>query len=184
MRSSHNKESKDTQNRETDRKQDQKVTLLPERPNLTKSQIEFLHFYTASAFLPINEICRQAGITPSQVAKWKKNSERFRAALRTEHLRTQQVMNMDRKKVMQGFLEAIEMAKDMRQPGGMISGWKEVGRMCGFYEPERREVTLSVTGKEVIEELKSLTRDQLHDLITHTPVIEVDDFEVVEPGDQ
>ena len=173
MRSAHDKEPENTQ---------AKITLLPERPNLTKAQIEFLHFYTSSAFLPINEICRQAGVTPSQVAKWKKNSERFRAALRTEHLRTQQVVNMDRKKVMQGFLEAIDMAKDMRQPGGMISGWKEVGRMCGFYEPEKREIQLSVTGKEVIEELKGLTRHQLLELASTADAvtIDVEDFEVIE----
>jgi hypothetical protein len=179
MRPSHDKKSTDTQNQVGVKK---KVALLPDRPNLTKSQIEFLHFYTSSAFLPINEICRQAGITPSQVAKWKKNSERFRAALRTEHLRTQQVINMDRKKVMHGFLEAIDMAKDMRQPGGMISGWKEVGRMCGFYEPERREIQLSVTGKEVIEELKGLSRPQLLELASRTDTVDVEEYEVVENG--
>ena len=173
MRTSHDKEPANTKG--------QKVTVLPERPNLTKAQVEFLHFYISSPFIPLNEICRQAGIIPSQVARWKKNSERFRAALRIEHLRTQQVTNMSRKRVMHGILEAIDMAKDQRQPSTAIAGWREVGRMCGFYEPERREVQLSVTGKEVIEELKSLTRTQLLELASqHQPELLDGEFEVVE----
>ena len=171
MRTTHDKKPKNSK----------KPTLLPERPNLTKAQIEFLHYYTSSPFIPINEICRQAGVVPSQVAKWKKGSERFRAALRTEHLRTQQVTNMSRKRVMHGLLESIDMAKDQRQPSTMISGWKEVGRMCGFYEPEKREIQLSVTGKEVIEELKGLTRTQLLELASHhETTIEDAEYEVMD----
>lgn len=168
MRPSHDKKPADTE----------KVTLLPERPNLTKSQIEFLAVYTASAFLPINEICRQAGITPSTVAKWKKGSERFRTALAHEHRRSQQVVNMDRKKVMQGMLEAVDMAKDMRQPSSMISGWREIGRMCGFYEPERREIQLSVNSEQLVEELKNLSRERLLEIASTQPIDA--EFEVLE----
>lgn len=135
--------------------------VLPDRQSLTKKQAEFLAFYTSCAFLPMKEICRQAGVKPSQVAQWKLKSPAFRRALDIEHNRTQQAAGMDRKQVLQGILEAIEIAKDMRQPSSMISGWKEVGRMCGFYEPERREITLSVDKKQVMEELKSMSTSEL-----------------------
>lgn len=170
MRPSHDKKPKD---------KEEKVALLPDRPNLTKGQVEFLHVYTASAFLPINEICRQAGVTPSQVAKWKKGSERFRSALDIEHRRSQTVVNMDRKNVMKGMLEAVDMAKDMRQPSSMISGWREIGRMCGFYEPERREIKLSVNSAQLVEELKNLPRERLLEIASQPDPLEAE-FEVVE----
>jgi hypothetical protein len=177
MRSSHDSKSSDSAFQEAERK-----GLLPERPSLTKKQIEFLHIYTASPFLPLKEICRAARVQPSQVAKWKKNSPGFKVALATEHRRSQVVANMDRKTVMRGLLEAVEMAKDMRQPGGMISGWKEVGRMCGFYEPEKREIMLSVNGQQLIEEMKTLPREELLRLAAeHKKPIEAD-FEVVDKG--
>jgi hypothetical protein len=135
--------------------------VLPERNGLTKKQVEFLAFYTSCAFLPMKEICRQAGVKPSQVAQWKLKSPAFRRQLDIEHNRAQQAAGMDRKQVLQGILEAIEIAKDMRQPSSMISGWKEVGRMCGFYEPERREITLSVDKKQVLEELRSMSTQEL-----------------------
>lgn len=135
--------------------------VLPDRQGLTKKQTEFLAFYVSCAFLPLKEICRQAGVKPSQVAQWKLKSPAFRRQLDIEYNRTQQAAGMDRKQVLQGILEAIEIAKDMRQPSSMISGWKEVGRMCGFYEPERREITLSVDKKAVMEELKSMSTSEL-----------------------
>lgn len=135
--------------------------VLPDRNGLTKKQTEFLALYMSCAFLPMKEICRQAGVKPSQVAQWKLKSPAFRRQLDIEYNRTQQAAGMDRKQVLQGILEAIEIAKDMRQPSSMISGWKEVGRMCGFYEPERREITLSVDKKQVLEELKSMSTQEL-----------------------
>ena len=129
--------------------------------------------------MPVKEMCRQIGITPKQLANWKKQSEGFNAALNREHRRSQQVVNMSRKTVMRGLLDAVEMAKDMRQPGGMISGWKEIGRMCGFYEPERREISLSVDSKKLIEEMRNLPREKLLELSAEQDAIDAD-FEVVE----
>jgi hypothetical protein len=157
--------------------------VLPDRNGLTKKQTEFLAFYTSCAFLPMKEICRQAGVTPSQVAQWKLKSPAFRRQLDIEHNRTQQAAGMDRKQVLQGILEAIEIAKDMRQPSSMISGWREVGRMCGFYEPERREITLSVDKKELMKELRNMST---HDLLEYASRKDAEDnaleaeFEIVE----
>jgi len=161
--------------------------VLPERNGLTKKQVEFLAFYTSCAFLPMKEICRQAGVRPAQVAQWKLKSPAFRRQLDIEHNRSQQAAGMDRKQVLQGILEAIEIAKDMRQPGAMITGWKEVGRMCGFYEPERKEITLSVDKKQVLEELRSMSTTEL---LEYAARKEAEDhaldaeFEVVEDDDE
>lgn len=158
--------------------------VLPDRNGLTKKQVEFLAFYTACAFLPLKEICRQAGVKPSQVAQWKLKSPAFRRQLDIEHNRAQQAAGMDRKQVLQGILEAIEIAKDMRQPGAMISGWKEVGRMCGFYEPERREIMLSVDKKQLMREIQSMDTKDLLEYASKKDAILDGEFEVVEDDDE
>jgi hypothetical protein len=155
-------------------------TVLPDRTSLTKKQVEFLAVYTACAFLPMKEICRQAQVTPAQVAKWKLGSPGFRRQLDIEHNRTQRAAGMSRKDVLKGILEAIELAKDQRQPSSMIAGWKEVGRMCGFYEPERREITLSVDKKEFIRDLKNMSTQQLLEAAALREDTIEGDFEVVE----
>jgi phage terminase small subunit len=132
-----------------------------DRPDLTKKQVEFLAMYTTCAFLPMKEVCRQAGVTTSQVAQWKLKSPDFRRQLEIEHRRTERVSGMNRKQVLAGIMDAIDLAKSLKQPAAMITGWKEVGRMCGFYEPERREILLTGDKKDFIREVKAMTTAQL-----------------------
>ena len=134
--------------------------LLPERPPLTKAQLEFLETYSLSPFIPLKEICRQVGVRPSQVASWKKGKN-FRIAMEKAQNLAEKSATMTRQKVMDGLLEAIDMAKEGKKPTAMISGWKEIGRMCGYYEPERREVTLNVHSEQLLQDIKQLPRDEL-----------------------
>lgn len=142
----------------------EEVGELLDRPALTDKQIEFFHVYLSSPFLPLREICNQANVQQRTVKKWIANSESFRKALTTEQNRSRAVSNMSRKRVMRGMLEAVDMARDRLQPNTMLSGWKEIGRMCGFYEPERREIILSKSAEEMQKEIKTLTRAQLLDI--------------------
>ena len=71
---------------------------------------------------------------------------------------------MDRKKVMAGFLEAIDMAKIQGDTGVMVAGWREVGRMCGLYEPEKKTIDVNITAKRMIEKLETMTTEELFEL--------------------
>lgn len=42
-----------------------------------------------------------------------------------------------RQRVLQGLLEALEMARYRRDPGAMIGALREIGRILGYYAPER-----------------------------------------------
>ena len=53
-------------------------------------------------------------------------------------------LQLDREGVIAGLLEAIAEARVQGNPAAMISGLREIGRMLGFYEPERRQVELAV----------------------------------------
>jgi len=115
------------------------------------------------------DMCRQAGVKFATVRRWREKCEPFKRALAIEHRRAQVVANMSRKTVINGLLEAKDMARDMMLPGGMISAWKEIGRMCGFYEPERREIFVSVDNSEAIQQIRQMTREQLLEHLSAPP---------------
>lgn len=52
-------------------------------------------------------------------------------------------VGMTRQRVVQGLLEAVEMARERQEPGAMIAAWRELGKMLGYYAPEWVRVTAS-----------------------------------------
>jgi len=150
-----------------------------ERPTLTDKQVEFFHAFLSSPFLPLREIAKQIDVQQRTIRRWIKDNDAFKKQLAIEQNRSRAVSNMSRKRVMRGMIEAVDMARERKQANTMLSGWKEIGRMCGFYEPERREVMLSVKSEEIIQEMKTLTREQLLAIAAQQdevdPVVEIID---------
>jgi phage terminase small subunit len=72
---------------------------------------------------------------------------------------------MTRQRVIEGFLEGIEMAKTLAEPSSVIAGWREVGKMCGYYEPVQVKHTVSHEGKILVDRLESLSDDELFAII-------------------
>lgn len=72
---------------------------------------------------------------------------------------------MTKKKVIDGFLEAINMARTQAEPLVMVSGWREIGRICGFYEPTRAELTVTIEGRKALQRLESLPDAELLKLV-------------------
>ena len=72
---------------------------------------------------------------------------------------------MDRKQVMDGLKEAIEMAKLMSEPASMIQGWKTIGQMCGYFAPVEHRVKVDVTGNVTMQTLSALSDAELLEMI-------------------
>lgn len=160
--------------------EDPKEAPLTERPQkFSVKQAEFLHAFAASPYLSEAALCREVGIKPKQLGRWKKESPNFKRAMQTEYRRSQLAANMNRKTVLNGMLKAIELAEDLAQPSSMISGWKEVARMCGYYEPERREILLSVESKDLLQQIQSLPKNKLLELWHEHEAVD-GEFEVVD----
>ena len=88
---------------------------------------------------------------------------------------------MDRKKVMAGFLDAIEIAKLQADGSTMVAGWREVGRMCGLYEPEKKELAVSVTAKRMIDKLETMTTEELFELAAESEAVDAEFTELPAP---
>lgn len=82
----------------------------------------------------------------------------------------EQAVGMTRQRVMEGLLEAVEMAKIQADPTAMIAGWREVGKMCGYYEPTKKQIDINVTGNVTMERLSRLSDAQLLKMIEEQAV--------------
>jgi len=91
-------------------------------------------------------------------------------ALKAEYeLKWEQDNQMSRRRVMDGMLEAIEMAKLMAEPATMIQGWKTIGQLCGYFAPVQHQVKVDVTGNVIIDKLNSMSDAELLKIISGGP---------------
>jgi phage terminase small subunit len=88
-------------------------------------------------------------------------SAKVQAAIKYSYAKYAAAAQMTRKKVMDGLLEAINIAKIQADPGVMVAGWREIGKMCGFYAPEVRKIDISVTTRRVVDQLEVLSDEEL-----------------------
>lgn len=90
---------------------------------------------------------------------------------------------MTRKKVMDGFLEAADMARTLGDPTALTGAWREVGKMCGYYEPVRKRIDINVSGGVLIGKVERMDDATLMGIIRgeiSTDVIEQDMKEIAE----
>lgn len=87
-------------------------------------------------------------------------------------------MKMSRQKVMDGFMEAISVARAAGEAAPMVSGWREVAKMCGYYEPVRHTLNVTHSGEVIIQKLQSMPDEELLKLAEG---VEIEgDFQVLE----
>jgi hypothetical protein len=87
----------------------------------------------------------------------------------------EEASQMTRKQVMDGLLEGIEMAKLMAEPANVISGWREIGKMCGYYEPVKKQISLTVNGEVVLRKMESMSDADLMKLLESSPQLIAED---------
>jgi len=88
------------------------------------------------------------------------------AVYHAEKLKYEEAGQMTRQKVMDGLIEAVEMAKLMSEPSSMIAGWREIGKMCGYYAPVEHKLKVDVSGNIVVDRLNGMSDAELLKLIT------------------
>lgn len=134
---------------------------------------------------------RAAGLTPyasaramglqhnsaKQIAKRLEQHPEVRAALIKEQETYAEVSGMTKQKVVDGFLEGIQMARMMAEPMTVIAGWREIGRICGYYMDEKakeKDRTLPPAAEALLSRLSTMSEKELLLLANsvHAKVIE------------
>ncbi len=68
---------------------------------------------------------------------------------------------VDRERVLAGLLEAVQMARGQRNPAGMVAGLREIGKLMGFYAPERVKMALGPPAEQEMRRLEGLSDAEL-----------------------
>jgi len=84
-------------------------------------------------------------------------NEKIRAVLAARRAETAQRMALDRETVIRELRTAVEVARMKGDASAMIAGWREIGRMLGFYEPEVRRIDVNLDGDRLMQRIRAMT---------------------------
>lgn len=90
---------------------------------------------------------------------------------------------MTKKKVMDMLMESYEMAKLMAEPATMVSAAREVGKMCGYYEPKKVTVDVNVSGNITMQQMSKMTDAELLEVIQQGTKLVEDELLALEHED-
>ena len=68
---------------------------------------------------------------------------------------------ISRADVLDGFMEAINLARLAADPQAMIKGWTEVGKMLGYYAPEVKKVEITDNQKRLQSKFEAMSDEEL-----------------------
>lgn len=147
---------------------------------ITEQQRQFITFLVHDK-MPQTAAARLAGYAqPGTAAHGLLLNPRVKKAIAVEREEYAKASGLTRKKVIDGFIEAIDMARIKADPIAMISGWREIGKMCGFYEPQKVDMTVSVSGQVLLKRLQTLSDEELLKMVESDPSVLEGEFEVSE----
>lgn len=92
--------------------------------------------------------------------------------------KTRRKMEMSRERVQKMVLEAFDVARNNEDPSAMVRAASEINKMCGFYAPEERVLSLSNDAKELQHQLAHMSEQDLLTLKGENEAIDAD-FELV-----
>ena len=102
---------------------------------------------------PIADGCKTSKSTAVQQAL---------AAARSELSSAAQITRAD---IIDGFMEAINMAKLAADPASMIKGWSETAKVLGLYAPEVKKIEMSMNQKRLASKYEAMSDQELFDII-------------------
>lgn len=139
------------------------AALVPEDKALTEMQKLFVKYWVEGDNIP--NAMRRAGYNEqiSYGYRMAKMPNILKAKAEYHRLYTE-ASRMTKKKVLDMLQEAYDVAKTVSEPSSMVSAAREIGRMCGFYEPTRVQVDVNVAGG-AMDRLNRLSDEELLKII-------------------
>ena len=126
------------------------------------------------------QAAKAAGYSSTHGSRLMKKPE-VKTYLETQRYAMRRAAIVTREDAIQGFLHAIQDAKLLSDPNAQIAGWREVARMLGFYEPEKKELKLSLSQEETRKQLEALPEDELLKLVGDVEDAQFDFIPAPEP---
>ena len=150
----------------------------PDGP-LTAQQKEFVKNIAHHGMKPALA-AQTAGYLHSDVNAYRMmRNPKIKKAISIEQEAYAKASEMTKKKVIDGFIEAIDLARIKGEPVAMIAGWREVGKMCGFYEPKKVDIKVSMQGQVLLQRLNSMSDQELLAMAEEDANVLEGEFDVV-----
>lgn len=131
--------------------------------------------------MSMTQAAKHVGIGMTTAKRWVKLPEFIQYAEQlSEEARAQYRVSRD--DVIAGFKRAIDDAILVSDPGNQINGWREIGRMLGYYAPEEKKLVLTADQTATRKMLEQKTDEELLQMATNATLIE-GEWEEVEDED-
>ena len=114
---------------------------------LTARQAAFIPAFLASGNATASAVKAGFSVRGASVAgnRMLRNAS-VQAALQARQAADAARLSISREDVLAGLLEAVNLARDQRNPAGMVGGLKELAKMLGMYPVDRLKVDVEVGG--------------------------------------
>ena len=100
---------------------------------------------------------RGAGVTATRLLK----NANVLAAIDVLRAGNAERFALSREAVIEEFLAAIAVAKEQSNPLVVISGWREIAKMCGFYQPVKHQVEIPRTQSDMLRRFEAMSDEEL-----------------------
>ena len=87
------------------------------------------------------------------------------AALETERAAFRVAAQTTKEEVMQMHKDAFDMARLLAEPATMVSAAREIGKLCGYYEPKKIDISLNVNGSVRLDQMSKMSDAELLKII-------------------
>lgn len=111
---------------------------------------------------------RSAGYSENsarQIATENLSKPYIQAAIAAKQQETAVKLELRKEHVILALLEATNIARSQLQPAGMISAWREIGKLMGFYSPEVQPVAVSCEGGGMAAKFAAMSDQELEAVI-------------------
>lgn len=131
----------------------------PDRP-LTEKQLTFVRFWAQGE--SILTAAYKSGYADNGTMAYRLVKDP--AILKIYNLEKalyEEACQMTRKQVMEMLKDGFDTAKLIGEPASMVSAAREIGKMCGYYEPVKRQIDINVTGGVIVKQLERMSDENL-----------------------
>lgn len=87
------------------------------------------------------------------------------ALIRQEQALYAEAAQVDRKKVIDMHLEAFELARMVAEPSSMVAAAREIGKICGLYEPKKVEINVNGRVQHEIHRFEAMSDAELLEVL-------------------
>lgn len=108
---------------------------------------------------------------------------KIRQVYEIEKVAYQVAAQVSKEDVINGIKDAIADAKLLSEPATQIAGWREIGKLCGFYEAKKIDLNVNVQGAVMLDRMNKMSDSELLKIINEAAALGVEQAEIIENDD-